>query len=246
MILIREVDGGWVAKVERMEAPLRRGMHVLVDPSAIEMAEPKKVKPKKEVDCRVVEWQYRIKSAEEGQLEVIVDQVVPPLLDRVLKSDQSKVKAGYLLALTVVLPAVAVAVNTYLDRNYPWELAGHLARPVGTWGLLILFGVVIPTRLRLNRNGLTVSGAFYVSLLVLSGLVLMGLWRSLSAFPENFIATRENYATYAHGLAAKLNTSYWPIVVAVLPWVGVVFKALGFEVAEKTADALREAGKKSE
>ena len=246
MIEIREVDGGWVAKVERIEAPLRRGMHVLVDPSVIEMTEPKKVKPKKEVDCRVVEWQYRIKSADEGHLEVIVDQVGTPLADRIFKTDQSKLNAGYVLALAVVLPAVVVIVNSYFDGNFPWMIAGHLARPVGTWGLLILFAVVIPVRLGLNRNGLTVSGAFYVTLLVLSGLVLMVLWRSLAAFPENFGGTSADFANYARALAGKLSTSYWPILLAVLPWAGVVFKALGFELAEKTADALREAGKKSE
>jgi hypothetical protein len=45
-------------------------------------------------------------------------------------------------------------------------------------------------------------------------------------------------------LVEKFSTSYWPVLLAALPWVAVAFKLFGFERAEKTAAALQEAAKK--
>ncbi len=65
-----------------------------------------------------------------------------------------------------------------------------------------------------------------------------------SAPPAHFGGSDADYAAYAMALAEKLSTSYWPLLVAALPWLSIGFKVFGLDVAEKTAEGLEKAAKK--
>jgi hypothetical protein len=39
-------------------------------------------------------------------------------------------------------------------------------------------------------------------------------------------------------MVAGMSGSYWPVLLATLPWLAVAFKALSFESAEIATDAL--------
>jgi len=68
------------------------------------------------------------------------------------------------------------------------------------------------------------------------------LWVSLT---RPALGEGQDYAAAGHAIAEKLRAHNWPIVIAALPWAAVVFKLLGFEVAEKTTEVvLKEAKKK--
>jgi hypothetical protein len=67
-------------------------------------------------------------------------------------------------------------------------------------------------------------------------LILALLWLHVAAFPENFTGSQDEYAKFAQSLAAKFSHSYWPYVLAALPWISLAFKALGMSFAQGAAD----------
>jgi hypothetical protein len=84
---------------------------------------------------------------------------------------------------------------------------------------------------------------FLTAILLWTGAVLIFLWVSLT---RPALGEGQDYAAAGHAIAEKLRAHNWPIVIAALPWAAVVFKLLGFEVAEKTTDVVLEEAKKKD
>jgi hypothetical protein len=73
---------------------------------------------------------------------------------------------------------------------------------------------------------------FFSFLFSLTGLILAIVWLRGAAFPEDFGPSDAAYASFAQSLTTKFSKSYWPYVIAALPWIALRFKTLGLTFAE--------------
>jgi hypothetical protein len=245
LALIREKNDKWFLEISSFTAPLQKGLRIVIDPAIILWKDNKPPKQAGKVECRLVEWQYRIQDKEEASLEFTVEEVREWWLDRVIRTGENKLVAGIMLALFLLAPLGIATYLAYYDPDSAWAFAGtHIRNFVGIV-LLVLFVLVIPHRFGLYRRG-RVRDTFLWALIFYVGLILFGVWRFVSEYPESFTGSPQEYATYAKALVTKFSSSYWPVLLAALPWAAVAFKVFGFEIAEKTTDALKEAGKPHE
>jgi hypothetical protein len=243
VILVREPDKKWWFELEALKVPLHRGLPMVVDAKMIRSDDPNGKLPSDEVKFRLVDWQYRVKDAEDAGLELFVEAVYPSLTERIFKTDDSKFYTAFALALLTGLVLCMVGYNIYLDHDFGWALAGQLARTFGWIALAALFFFILPSRLKLSRR-LALRNLYATVLLIFTGIALIVAWLSITRLPAGFVGSEQAYAGYARTLVGKLSTSYWPVLLAVLPWLGVAFKMFGFEAAEKTTDSVMSAAKK--
>lgn len=243
--MIRERDGKWSMEVSSFTAPLQKGLRIVADPRAIQWEGNKPRKPEGNIECRLVEWQYRIQDKEQATLELTVEEVCEWWLDRVIRTGDNKLVMGIMLAIFLLAPLGLAAYWGYYYPESAWAFAGEHVRNVVGVVLLILFVFIIPRKFGLYRRG-RVRDSFLWAMIFYVGLILFGVWRFVSEYPQPFNGSPHEYADYAKALVTKFSSSYWPVFLAVLPWAAVVFKVFGFEGAEKTTDALKEAGKPHE
>jgi hypothetical protein len=243
VILVRELDEKWWFELDALKMPLHRGLPLIVDAKMIRSDDPDMKLPSGEVKFRLVDWQYRIKDAEDARLELFVEAVYPPVSDVLFKTDNSKFYTAVLVAIATGVWLGAIWYNTYLDHDYSWAMAGRHARTYGWVALAALFFFILPSRLKPKRR-LAFRNLYAIALLTLTGIALIAAWLSITRLPAGFGGSDQEYAGYARALAGKLSMSYWPVLLAVLPWLGVAFKVFGFDAAEKTTDAVMSAAKK--
>ncbi len=200
------------------------------------------------VECVLAEWRYRVKAGGESVLELTVDEVRLSWFDKasnkLLPTDENKFKAAVLMSILVAIPAALAAYGFSHDPDLAWELAGHHLRWIGGWTLFLVVYFVLPARLGLNRGAFRFQTEFLRALFFYAACGLVFAWLVLSRRPACFRGTPQDYANYAKSMAIKFSGSYWPVLLAVLPWAAVVFKVFGWETAEKTAEALRSTAKK--
>lgn len=244
MTVIRDVEGKWRVQVTTFDLPLERGSRMIVDPKALNRDTP--------TSCRLLEWKYRITNTPEGNpqltadLELIVEEMRPSLWESWFArwSDDAQNLAPMITAFLSCAFAAAIAYTVYLQPDLGWAFAGRHVRSVGGWVVFLLFGALLPWKLGLYKGQPSFQKNFFNSFLVLSAWVLLFLWLTFSALPEPFDGSDAQYAAYARTLAQKLSTSYWPFLVAALPWLSVGFKVFGLDIAEKTAEGLEKAAVK--
>jgi hypothetical protein len=111
-------------------------------------------------------------------------------------------------------------------------------RAVGGWTVFLLFGALFPWKLGLYKGQASFEKNFANSFFVLIAWVMLALWLTFSALPDG---SHTDYAAYAKTLARKVSTSYWPLLIAVLPWLSLAFKLLGMDFAENTTEGLQKA-----
>lgn len=243
MTVIRDVEGKWSLSVTTFELPLRKGTRLVVDPKGLNRDTP--------TPCQLLEWQYRIVNKQEGDpdliadLELIVEELRPGVWESWFArwSEDAQNLAPMITAGLTCFLAAAVGYTLYVQPDLGWAFAGRHVRAVGGWIVFLLFGAFLPWRLGLYRGQPSFRKNFFNSFLVLTAWVLLAVWLSFSALPEKFDVARGDYASYARTLARKVSMSYWPLLVASLPWLSVGFKLLGMDIAEKTADGLAKAAK---
>jgi hypothetical protein len=244
MTVIREVDGKWRLSVATVDLPLQKGLRFLVDSKALER--------KTGTTCQLLEWQYRITSKQEGDpdlsadLELIVEERQPGLWESWFArwSDDAQNLAPMITAGLTCMVAAAVGYTLYIQPDLGWAFAGRHVRTIGGWTVFLLFGALLPWKLGLYKGQASFRKNFFNSFLVLTAWVLLALWLMFSALPGNFGGSNADYAAYARALAQKSSTSYWPLLVAALPWLSVGFKLFGMDIAEKTAEGLEKAAVK--
>lgn len=233
MTLIREANDLWhVEQPSPFPAPLAAGLKIVVSGELL--------KQKDDVPCVLKKWGYRAEDAELGRLELIVEEVHQSRLDvwYAKQNSDTQFMVGGAIPVTLMLVLAAIAFITYSQPDHvaQWAFLGRHIRGVVGWGLVIVFGMILPWRLGLLNGPPKLSHTFLSFSLTVSSLILALLWLHVAAFPEHFTGSQSEYASFAQGLAAKFSRSYWPYVLAALPWVSLGFKALGMSFAQGAAD----------
>jgi len=250
MILIQELKNKWSHEVASFDAPLHKGLRIDLDSKAIKVVDPQ-VKLPDQVFCILVDWRVQIKDAERGVLTLFVKETTPPVpakeekppfLDRIFATEESRFFGGIIFSIVVSLAVLAFGWTIYRNAEFGWELVGRNIRWIGWMALGCFFFFILPSRLGLNR-GNSFKSYFFRAALNLLGLILIAAWLRLTLLPEPFKDSPQYFVDYAHTLTEKFSSSYWPVLLSILPWAAVAFKLLGFEFAEKAVDAVKEAAK---
>lgn len=249
MILIREMNNKWTCELPVLHAPLRKRLMIVISPGVLRMTSPEDKPPKQEVPCRLIEWKSRIADDKSASLELIVEDVSPSWFtlqgSKIFSWLEKKIDMppAMLAGLFTGLIALVLGAFVYWNQELAWSFAGRHIRGVGGWTLFLLFIWIIPARLGLFKGRESFGKTYIQALFSMAALLLPVLWLRITSFPEKFGHSDQEYATYAHALAAKFSVSYWPILLSLLPWMAAGFKIVGFESAEKTTDAIAHAAK---
>jgi len=240
MFVIRETgDRQQQAQSARFDAPLPKELRIVIGANALE--------PTGKAIYKLKDWRYRILDAKRADLELIVEEIRQSRFAKwfaSLPSDTQHFVAGFPVILLLLLMLLAV-LSYYSHPDYTplWTFAGRHIRALGSWGLLIFLSFIVPWQLRLYGGVPSFAKMFFSLLFMMTGIVLAAAWYRIAALPEHFTGSEREYAAYAQALASKLSASYWPILVAGLPWLSVAFKALGLDLAEKATEALAKSAK---
>jgi hypothetical protein len=246
LALIREEAGDWSLKVESFNAPLRRGLQMTLEANAITYAVARTTDERKgSVHCALVRWEYRIKDADEAELLLLVRETNTDGSELNKPISDHKGMAALILAVVVGMILAAVFGDWYAFPDHLWTFLGHRARPLGILFLAILFASVIPARLRL-KGRTDFIGLFWSALLLWIGLAMGFLWFHFTRTPAYVDGSDKGYIQFGHEITDRLKLEHWPLLLAALPWAAIVFKALGFEVAEKTSEAILKTAKNEE
>lgn len=239
MTVIREVGGKWCLKATTVDRPLQKGSRLVLDPKAL--------KRDAETSCRLLEWQYRIASEQTGDhLELIVEEMQPGPWESWFArwSPDTQFFAPAIAAIVSLILICLVWITFRSQPELGWTLAGRYIRTTGGCAIFLVFALLLPLKLGLYSGRPNFRKPFFSVFLTDTGFILVGVWLMFSARPEHFGGSDADYAAYAMALVEKLSTSYWPLLVAALPWLSIGFKVFGLDVAEKTAEGLEKAATK--
>jgi hypothetical protein len=253
MVLIRESSGAWSCTVAATELPLREGMRLRVDPAVL--GRPPVLDGSQELICRLQSWEYHVLHDPTGdtlQLELLVVEEARPLwfvawFDRQYArlSPDNQVLVPILSVIVVFALTGAVAFTLYLQPLHGLSFVGrHIRASVG-WMLAVLFLGVLPSRLGLLNQPQSFRKNFFYAFMNFTGYALIALWLTFSARPPGFGGSDQECADYARHLGSALSRSYWPLLVAALPWLSMGFKLVGLDFAEKASEGLEKVVKKS-
>jgi hypothetical protein len=235
MAEIREAGGSWVCAAELGEMPLAKGLQLTVEGAAPGQ--------EKDVVYEVVGWQYRVSGrgigATAAVLEITVKRVEEPQGRFARLPDEVKFFGGILLGIAVFAVVYGTGYTLSKTPDHGLVFVGKHARNFGGW---VIFGLFVTVLARSSRF----ARPFFGALLTLTGFLVWGCWMAFAALPAGFDGSDAEYVEYARGLGAALSKSYWPLVVAALPWVSLVAKVLGMERTGKIAEGLEKIGKKRE
>jgi hypothetical protein len=233
MVKIREAKDRWSIEVDGKDMPLQKDLRLRVNGGAVTYKEKPEKLPEF-IQCRLVDWEYQVTDSRQASLELTVEEPTPPI-------SNSRAIGAIALAVLTCLALVIQFHAFYVHPEDAWAFLGHHGQVWGSIGLAALFAVVLPSRMGLRqRTGF--RELFLTAILLWTGAVLIFLWVSLT----RPVGEGQGYAAAGHAIAEKLRAHNWPIVIAALPWAAVVFKLLGFEVAEKTTEVVLEEAKKKD
>jgi hypothetical protein len=242
MTVIREVAGNWSCKVPTFNLPLQRGLRFIVQPSVLER--------KLETACRLLEWQYRInqEAGDSGlvlDLELIVEEIRPNRFESWFArlSPNTQFWAPTTTALLSLFFGAAVLYTLYVQPTHGLVFVGRHVRSFGVIAIILLFVFLLPLKLGLYGGAASFRKSFFCAVLIASGWFLCALWLTFSNLPEHFGGSDAEYIAYSRALGQSMSRSYWPILVAALPWLSVSFKVFGFDIAEKASEGLEKLSK---
>lgn len=241
MTLIREANTCWqVEQPTPFDAPLSAGLKFVVNAQT--------AKQQKDVTCELKDWYYRVDGPDTGELELVVQEIKQSWIDdkfsRLSNDAQFMVGGAIPVIVTLLLVALAFLAYKQPDHTGQWAFMGRNVRWVVGWGLVVVFGMVLPWRLRLLLGPPKFSHMFFSFLFSLTGLILAIVWLvQVAPYPENFAGTEAAYAAFAQSLAAKFRMSYWPYILAALPWIALGFKTLGLTLAQGATETFAKSRK---
>jgi hypothetical protein len=222
-------------KVSHFDVPLQNGLKLRIKESAVNYSGAKPVEPAEFLHCEVLRWEYQIADSESASLEVVVEDFDAPTI--------SNNRAFTAIGLAVVT-CMVLGLQVYVFLQNPdemWAFVGNYARWAGLVVLLILFLGVIPWRMGLRKRA-GFRELYLSAILCWTGIALVLMWWSFTR-PST---SSEDAVVLGKAIAAKLKADNWPLLLAALPWAALVFKLLGFDVAEKTAGVVIDAAKTKE
>jgi len=230
---ILEANGNWsVEQTADFKAPLAAGLKIVVDGALIDR--------NGDVACKLRDWRWRTEAPDKGNLELVVEEVKQSAIDRwyARQTDEVQFMVGGAIPVILVLTLLAVGYSMMVGPGHGslWEFVGRYIRGVVGVAVVILFAAILPWRMGLLAGSPKLWHTFLSFLLTCTGLILMGVWLSATVHPANFGGTPAEYAAYAQGLAAKFSKSYWPYVLAALPWISLAFKTMGLSFAQGATD----------
>lgn len=136
------------------------------------------------------------------------------------------------MIISLLVAGLAALAYYQPDHTGLWAFMGRNIRWVVGWGLYLGFGIVLPVRLRLFDGPTKFSHTFFSVLFSVTGIILAVVWLQIAALPEAFKGGDAAYADFAKSLAAKFSKSYWPYILAALPWIALGFKTFGLTFAQ--------------
>lgn len=242
MTVIREIAGKWSCQVPTFDPLLQKGTQFVI--------EPKVLNRDHETKCQLLEWQFRIANPTATQqdkstsavsdLELIVKEIRPGRFESWFQnlSHDTQFWAPTTTAILCLFFGAAVLYTLYVQPTHGLVFVGKHARSAGCAIIILLFVFLLPIKFGLTRGSSNFRKPFFFALLVTSAWVLCAFWLIFSKLPADFHASDAEYVTYAKSLGQSMSRSYWPILVAALPWLSVSFKLFGLETAEKASEAL--------
>jgi hypothetical protein len=250
MAEIREVKGSWACTAEVGEMPLAKGLRLTIEAAALGREQ--------DVPCEVVGWQYRVAKQVDGTsaatLEITVQKVEEPTIPQLIAarvegwfaglSNDTQFFAPLMTAMMMFLVCGAAGWTLYVQPDHGLAFVGRYVRAAGGWAIVTVFFALLPWRLGIYRGAATFAKPFFSGLLTLTGFVTLGCWLIFAALPKGFSGTDAEYVAYARTLGASLSRSYWPIVVAALPWISLSAKVFGLESTGKLAEGLEKIARK--
>jgi hypothetical protein len=181
-----------------------------------------------------------------SNLELIVKEIPPPGPPESWFQKLSPDNQFWVPTTTAILCSIfgaAVLYTLYVQPTLGLVFVGKNIRWFGCAIIVLLSAVLLPTGFGLFRGSSNFRKSFFSALLITSTWVLCAFWLTFTNYPAGFRETDAEYVTYAKALVQSMSRSYWPIVVAALPWLTLSFKVFGFETAEKASEALEKVTK---
>jgi hypothetical protein len=238
LIVIHAANGAWWMQFSQLDVPVQTGLRLRLDPNAVTYKDGKPKKSPQFLQCEVVSWEYQIAGTGTGEasLDVVVDEV------RLTKPISDNWAMGALGLGGVTCLVLLIELHAfYTNPNEMWAFFGRDARPLGVVTIVILFMGVFPSRMGLRKRT-RFRELFLSAILCWTGIVLGFLWWSFTRHPDPFPGD----AAFGHAIAQKMKTNHWPLLIAALPWAAVIFKLLGFEIAEKTTNVVIDVAEKTD
>jgi hypothetical protein len=243
MALIREVDGDkWqVQQPSPFEAPLVKGLKLVRKLETPDQKEPVTL------TYELKDWYYRVDGPNQGELELLVQEVKPNWVDQHfanLPPDWQFMLGGAIpVMISLLILALAFVAYKQPDHTGLWAFMGRNIRWVVGWALYLGFGIVLPVRLRLFDGPTKFSHTFFSFLFSMTGLITALVWLYIAAYPPDFHPSDATYAAFAQSLAAKFSKSYWPYMLAALPWIALGFKTFGLSFAQGATETFAKSRK---
>lgn len=242
MTLIRDVAGKLSCQVPTFDLPLQKGTRFVIDPKVLNRDH--------ETSCELLEWQYRISSQEENggavsDLELVVKEIRPGRFESWFQSlsPDTQFWAPTTTAILCFFFGAGYLYTLYREPTHGLVFVGQHIRSAGCAIIVLLFVFLLPIRFGLTRGSTNFRKPFFFALLITSSWILCAFWLIFSSLPSGFGGSDAEYVAYAKSLGQSMSRSYWPILVAALPWLSVSFKVFGFETAEKASEGLEKLSK---
>lgn len=259
MVLIREVEGRWAAEM-KLDKPLEFGLLLVVQPGSLTFVKEGIQRPSGHMVCQVAYWRTY------AYMEMVVDEVtvqlVPngerlvPRLTRValwlqrrpfwlkqfVQREAVIANVSNVMATACTVSLLALLWMLFDHRQWLWVFAGRSLRTAGSLGILYVFVYLFPVRLGLYK-GSGILNRFYLTMLLYVGFVAWSAWLQFARLPPDYKGTGVPDVDLAQYVAGRLGHTYWPVLLAALPWAALILRAFGFEIAGKTADEVRKAAK---
>ena len=242
MTVIREAAGKWSCKVPTFNLPLQKGIRFVVGPGVLQR--------NLETECRLVEWQYRVnqeagESSPDLDLELVVEEIRPGRFDSWFAhlSPDNQFYVPLLTALFCLFVGGGLLYTLYVRPTHGLVFVGRHIRSFGVIAIVLVFVFLLPWKLGLYGGKASFRKTFFCALLITCGWFLCALWLTFSNLPKSFNGSDAEYVAYSKALGQSMSRSYWPILVAALPWLSVSFKVFGFDTAEKASEGLEKLSK---
>jgi hypothetical protein len=242
MTVILDTKGTRLCELSTFDLPLQKGTRFVLDPKILNRDH--------ETQYQLIDWQYRITNKPMtpdtiSNLELVVKEVSLGFFESRFQrlSNDTQFWAPTTAAVVTLLVGSFIAVTLYLLPTHGLVFLGKHIRTFGVLAIILLFIFLLPWKLGLYSPPRSFRKSFFCALVLTSGWLLCALWLFFSNLPANFHGTDAEYVAYSKALGQSMSRSYWPLLVAALPWLSVSFKVLGFDTAEKASEGLEKLSK---
>ena len=242
MTVILDTKGKRLCELPTFDLPPQKGTRFVLDPKILNRDH--------ETQYQLIDWQYRITTKDAApdtvsDLELVVKEIRPGYFESRFQrlSNDTQFWAPTTAAVLTILVGSALAATLYLQPTHGLVFVGRNIRAFGILAIILLIVFMLPWKLGLYSGPSSFRKSFFCAHVITSGWLLCALWLLFSNLPANFHGTDAEYVAYSKALGQSMSRSYWPLLVAALPWLSVSFKVLGFDTAQKASESLEKLSK---